>query len=490
MNRAFASLALLLGCVGESGVAREQAPPSAGSAVAAGAGGTGAPAAVGAGSSAGSAVTAGSAAAGSGSAVAAGSAAAGSGSAVAAAGTGSAAAAGARSGADAACATCSGCESCAPDPAPAAASPHDTLTLTRATFAELPGWADDQHAEALGSFLRSCEQIGKLADTAPVGHDGHGGVARQWRGACAAAAKVKPGDHAAARLFFEAQFTPFAAAGSKGPEGLFTGYCVAELRASRRRGGKYQHPLYARPKDLVMVDLSRFVKDARGRRIWGRIDAKGELVPYYTREEIRRGVLDGRGLELVYADSPIDALFAHIEGTAKVRLDDGKEIWLGFAGKNGRAFRGVGGVLKSMGAFKPPAVGTMQDIRAWLEANPERFDEIADQSPSYVFFQENQRPGAIGSQAVVLTPRRSLAIDRAFVAFGTPIWVDTKAPLANRPGVAPWRRLVIAQDTGGAILGAVRGDIYWGDDALAADIGGRTGGKGRYWLLLPSGVTK
>lgn len=387
----------------------------------------------------------------------------------------------------AACPTCAVCPSCEPDPA---ASPHDTLTLTKVTFADLPGWADDKHADAVGSFLRSCAEIAKLADGAAVGHDGHGGVARQWRAACAAAAKVKPGDHEAARRMLEAEFVPHAAAGAKGPEGLFTGYCVQEVRASRKRQGKYQHPFYARPKDLVMVDLSAFIKDARGRRIWGRIDGKGQLVPYPTRQEIRRGALDGKGLELVYGDNPIDVLFAHIEGTAKVRLDDGAEIWLAFAGKNGRAFRGAGGVLKAMGAFKPPAVGTMQDIRAWFEANPTRFDEIADQSPSYVFFHESKQAGAVGSQMVVLTPQRSLAIDRAFVAFGTPIWVDTKAPVPNRPGAYPWRKLLIAQDTGGAILGAVRGDIYWGDDALAADLGGRTGGKGRYWLLLPKGVTK
>ena len=416
----------------------------------------------------------------------AGSAAAGSGSAGAGSGSaGTGAGSGAGSAADGAPAECP-----CPEAATDKSGPHDTLTLTPATFAELPGWADDKHADAVPSFLRSCAEITKLADGAPVGQDGHGGTARQWRAACAAAAKVKAGDHAAARRMFEAEFAPFAAAGTKGSDGLFTGYCVQEMRASRKRGGAYQHPLYARPKDLVMVDLSQFVRDARGRRIWGRVDGKGELVPYFTRQEIRQGVLDGRGLELVYSDSPVDALFAHIEGTAKVRLDDGKEIWLGFAGKNGRAFRGVGGVLKSMGAFKPPAVGTMQDIRAWLEANPERFDEIADQSPSYVFFQEAKRPGAVGSQMVVLTPGRSLAIDRAFIAFGTPLWVDTRAPLAGRPGVVPWRHLAIAQDTGGAILGAVRADIYWGDNAAAADIGGRTGGPGRYWLLLPRGVTR
>jgi membrane-bound lytic murein transglycosylase A len=183
-------------------------------------------------------------------------------------------------------------------------------------------------------------------------------------------------------------------------------------------------------------------------------------------------------------------MFAHIQGSTKVRLDDGSEIWLAFAGKNGRAFRGVGGVLKAMGAFQPPAHGSMQDIRAWFDANPTRLDEIGDKNPSYVFFRESKQTGAIGSQMVVLTPERSLAIDRAFVALGTPIWLDTTAPLPGKPVIAPWRRLVIAQDTGGAILGAVRGDIYWGDDARAADVAGRTAGRGRYWLLLPDGVTK
>jgi membrane-bound lytic murein transglycosylase A len=468
MNRAVASLALLLlGCAGEPTGAKESPAVGDGSAVGS--------AAAGAGSGSG----AGSAGARAGSGGGAGSA-AGSGG-----GSGSSAGSGAGSGSDPA-ATCPPCPEAAPDKT----GPHDTLTLIPAAFADLPGWADDRHAEAVASFLRSCAQLAKLPDAAPVGQDGHGGVARQWRAACAAAAKIKPGDHAAARKMLEAEFTPYAAAGAKGPDGLFTGYCVQEVRASRRRGGPYQYPFYARPKDLVMIDLSLFIRDARGRRVWGRLDGKGEVVPYYTRQEIRKGALDGRGLEIMYGDSAVDVLFAHIEGTAKVRLDDGAEVWLAFAGKNGRAFRGVGGVLKAMGAFKPPAVGTMQDIRAWLEANPERFDEIADQSASYVFFKESKQPGAIGSQQVVLTPGRSLAIDRAFVAFGTPIWIDTRAPLPNRPGVAPWRHLVVAQDTGGAILGAVRGDIYWGDDAVAADVGGRTGGTGRYWFLLPRGVAK
>jgi membrane-bound lytic murein transglycosylase A len=132
----------------------------------------------------------------------------------------------------------------------------------------------------------------------------------------------------------------------------------------------------------------------------------------------------------------------------------------------------------------------MQGIRAWFVANPKRTDEVIDQVHSFVFFSESKSPGAVGSQMVVLTPRRSMAIDRAFIAHGTPIWVDTRQPVPNKPGTVPFRQLLIAQDTGGGILGAVRGDIYWGDDKEAMDLGGRMGGPGRYWLLLPKGVTK
>ncbi|MBA3394267.1 MAG: MltA domain-containing protein [Deltaproteobacteria bacterium] len=388
---------------------------------------------------------------------------------------------------DASVAACPVCPACEPEE-PAAA--HDALTLTKVTYADLPGWPDDRHAEAVPSFLRSCEVLGKLGDDAAVGHDGHGGKARQWRKACAAAAKLKAGDDAAAKAMFEAEFVPYQAAGRAGPDGKLTAYFVQELRASRKRGGKYQYPIYDRPADLVMIDLSKHIKDARARRIWGKLE-KGEVVPHFTRAEIRKGALAGKGLELMYADDPVDVLFAHIEGSAKAVMDDGSVVWLEFSGKNGRAYRGVGGVLKSLGELASPGSGTMPGIRAWFAANPKRFDEIVDQVHSFVYFNESKRPGAVGSQMVTLTPRRSMAIDRAFVAHSTPIWVETRAPVAGKPGTtAPWRQLLIAQDTGGGILGAVRGDLYWGDDAEAADIGGRMGGAGRYWLLLPKGVTK
>ncbi|HEU5060537.1 MAG TPA: MltA domain-containing protein, partial [Kofleriaceae bacterium] len=287
-----------------------------------------------------------------------------------------------------------------------------------------------------------------------------------------------------ARAFFEAQFRPYAALGAGGATGKLTGYHVQALRGSRTRHGRYQVPLLGRPPDLVSVELSAFVPDGRGRRIWGRIDrASGKLVPYPTRAELRRLPVDDQRV-VVWVDDPVDAVFAEIQGSGKVALDEGGTLWIGFAGKNGHTFRGVGGILRRMGELAR-GEGTMQGIRAWFAAHPERYHEIVDQNPAKVFFQISRRAGAIGTQGVVLTPRRSLAVDRAVIALSTPIWVETRVRLAGARRVAPWRHLLVAQDTGGAILGPVRGDIYWGDDAEAAEVAGRTGGPGRIWLLLP-----
>jgi membrane-bound lytic murein transglycosylase A len=363
---------------------------------------------------------------------------------------------------------------------------HDQLTLTKASFADLPGWRDDHPAEAVPAFLASCTRIAEIADGAPVGADGHGGLAKQWRHACAAAARLKAGDDAAARAFFEAEFTPWVAAGTSGPVGKLTAYYVQEMRGSKTRHGKFKYPVYGRPADLVEVDLTPFIRDAHARRIWGKLEG-GAVVPYFTREEIRKGALAGKGLELLYVDDPVDLLFAQIEGSAKVKMDDGTTLRLEFAGKNGRAYKGVGAALE--GLLKPRE-RTMIGIRKWFDEHPARFDEIVDQNASYVFFSISTQPGAIGSEKVVLTPRRSAAIDRAFIAHGTPIWIDGRAPNVGKPGSSPWQHLLIAQDTGGGILGAVRADIYLGDDRAAEEIGGRMGGPGRYWLLLPRGVAK
>ena len=368
------------------------------------------------------------------------------------------------------------------------AAAHDTMTLVPARFDELPAWADDRHAEAIPAFLASCAILDRRDGDEPIGVDGTSGKVRDWRRACRAARALPPGDDAAARAFFEREFRAYAVHGRDGPDGKMTGYYVETLRASRRRHGRYRVPVLGRPADLVSIDLTRFIKDARGRRIWGRHDARtGTIVPYWTRQELRRGAVDTDALAILWADDPVDVTFMEIEGSGRAILDDGGEVWLEFDGKNGRRYRGIGKLLRELGELGP-GEGTMPGIRAWFAAHPERVDEILDQNPSKVFFSISKEPGAKGTQGVTLTPRRSLAVDRAFIAFSTPVWVDTRAPVPFTTRVEPWRQLVIAQDTGGGILGAVRGDIYWGADEAAADIGGRMGGPGRYWILLPTGV--
>jgi membrane-bound lytic murein transglycosylase A len=379
---------------------------------------------------------------------------------------------------------------CEPKEVEFASPPHDQLKLTRVKLTDVPGWVDDHVAEAVPAFLASCARLALLDDNAAVGSDGHGGVARQWRHACTAAAKLTAADEAAARAFFEAEFVAYAAAGNSGTTGKLTGFYVQQIHASRTKHGAFTIPVLARPPDLVMVELAQFIHDAHARRVWGRLEADGGLVPYFTRAEIRAGALASRHLELMYADDATDVLFAQIEGSAHATLDDGSDAWLEFAGKNGRAYKGVGGVLKELGESSPIGF-TMQGIRKWFADHAARFDEIVDQDASYVFFKQSTLAGAVGSQQVILTPRRSLAVDRSLIALSTPIFVDTKAPVVGKPGtVAPWQHLVVAQDTGAGIQGAVRGDIYWGADRDAEELGGRMGGSGRYWLLLPKGVSK
>jgi membrane-bound lytic murein transglycosylase A len=265
---------------------------------------------------------------------------------------------------------------------------------------------------------------------------------------------------------------------------------VQELHASRTKHGAFSVPVLARPPDLVEVELDRFAHDGHGRNLWGRLDSDGKLVPYYTRSEIRGGALAEKHLELMYADDPVDVLFAQIEGSAKATLDDGSEVWLEFAGKNGRAYRGVGGVLRD-DHLLAPGHGTMLGIRQWFKDHTTRFDEIADQDASYVYFKASDKAGAVGTQETILTPRRSAAVDHAFFALSTPVFVDTKAPVVGKLGVVePWQHLLIAQDTGAGIKGAVRVDVYWGADRAAEELGGRMGGKGRTWVLLPNGVTR
>jgi membrane-bound lytic murein transglycosylase A len=360
---------------------------------------------------------------------------------------------------------------------------EDRLVLERVAFADLPGWSADEVGAAIPAFVRSCRKLGRMGDQERVGRTDTGGLAGDWRRACERAGTISSADHAGARAFFESEFVPFLTSNNSDPVGRFTGYYEPLLRGSRRRHGKYQVPLHRRPPDLVTVELSKFLDDARGRRLAGRM-VKRKLEPFDTRADIVGGSLAGKKLELIWLDDAVDAFFVQVQGSGRVALDTGEEVRIGYAATNGHRYTAIGRVLIAEGHLTRESV-SMQSIRAYLEANPQRADEVMNRNASYVFFELVEGDGPIGSQGVVLTAERSIAIDRNFIPQSAPLWLDTVAPFAGVDGERPLRRLVIAQDTGGAILGPVRGDVYWGGDDAAADVAGRMKSVGRAFLLLP-----
>jgi membrane-bound lytic murein transglycosylase A len=368
--------------------------------------------------------------------------------------------------------------SCAPK-----APPPDRLTLAATDFDHLAGWRADTVGAALAALRKSCDVFAKQAEDAPIGPGGLAGTAGDWRAPCAAASSVDPADDAASRSFFESAFRPFKLANNDDATGLFTGYYEAELRGSRRREGPFATPLLKRPPDLVMVELGLFRPAWRGERIAGRVEA-GQLKPYASRAEIERGALAGRNLELFWVDDPVDAFFLQIQGSGRVRLQDGSTARIGYDGQNGQAYVPIGRLLADRGELPREAV-SMQTIRGWLASHPDKAAALMNENPSYVFFREMSGDGPLGAQGVVLTPGRSLAIDRAFLPLGVPLWLDLEDAAE---GNGRLRRLVIAQDTGGAIRGPVRGDVFWGFGPQAAERAGMMKDRGTYYLLLPRDV--
>jgi membrane-bound lytic murein transglycosylase A len=284
---------------------------------------------------------------------------------------------------------------------------------------------------------------------------------------------------AAARAFFEQWFQPLAVLDGGDPVGLFTGYYAPVVEGSRVREGRFTVPLHRTPPELVMVDLGLFRPSLKGERIAGRVEGN-RLVPFASRPEIVAGALDGRGLEIMWLADPVDAFFLQIQGSGLVRLPDGSLVRLGYAGQNGHPYTAVGRLLVERGEMTL-AEASMQSIRDWVTRNPERGTALLDENLSYVFFEEQQAEGAIGAQGVVLTPGRSLAVDRKYLPLGAPVWLDSAAP----DGARALRRLVVAQDTGGAIRGVVRGDFYWGEGEAAERQAGPMKDRGRYFVLLP-----
>ncbi|TNF71995.1 MAG: murein transglycosylase [Acidobacteria bacterium] len=369
--------------------------------------------------------------------------------------------------------------------APAAVEP-DRIVLEAVELADLPGWEEDLLAEALPALRRSCEVVNGWTDADTDNGDTFGAALRleHWQGICVRLGELGPGDEEPLRALIASELRPYAVSNRGEPEGLFTGYYEPTLAGSRRPTERYRFPLYRRPPELVTVNLGDFREDLRGRRLAGRVE-DGALSPYLDRFEIEAGGLADRELELAWVDDPYDAFFLHVQGSGRVELEEGGFLRVGYAGQNGHPYFAIGRALVDSGVMTLEEV-SLQSIRAWLEANPEEAPEVLAQNPSFVFFRELEEEGPVGSLGVVLTPERSLAVDSTFVPLGLPVWVDTAAPAGDpdAPDRA-FRRLMVAQDTGGAIRGPVRGDIFWGPGQIAAHISGHMKHPGRLWLLLP-----
>ncbi|MEP7083667.1 MAG: murein transglycosylase A [Betaproteobacteria bacterium] len=346
----------------------------------------------------------------------------------------------------------------------------------KSDWANLPGWGDAQR-EAWPAWLRSC------------------GVLRQqiiWRRACSAASGIAVNDAPAQQRFFEMYFTPYRIANADGGQtGLVTGYYEPLLQGSRKRTARFRYPVYGPPPDLIAVDLAEVNPELKDRRVRGRIVATAngnKVVPYFTRGEITSGIAPVKGLELAWVDDPVEMFFLQVQGSGRLRLADGSTMRVGYADHNGHPYRSIGRWLVDAGEL-PLEQASMQGIKAWVRRNPERLNELLNQNPAFVFFREmpatsgGTDDGPVGSLGVPLTAGRSVAVDPRSVPLGAPIFLSTTWPLSPRP----LQRLMLAQDTGSAIRGAVRADFFWGFGADAAEQAGRMKQAGSVWLLWPAG---
>jgi len=352
---------------------------------------------------------------------------------------------------------------------PPAAPPAPASPLRATTWDAISGWRDDNPQLAWSAFITSCDAL----KNQPA-----------WQSVCAVAAALHEPSRDTLQRFFETSFTPYQVVNPDGSDsGLVTGYYEPLQHGSRTRSARYRYPIYGVPDDLLVVDLGELYPELRNMRLRGRLEGR-RVVPYFNRAQIEDGAAPIAGKEIVWVEDAVELFFLQIQGSGRVRLGSGETIRLGYADQNGYPYRSIGRLLVDRGEL-PLERASMQGIKAWAKQNPDKLQDLLNYNASYVFFRElpPDLPGPLGALGVPLTARRSIAVDARFIPLGAPVFLATTMPNSRQP----LNRLLLAQDTGGAIRGAVRADFFWGFGDEAAALAGRMRQSGKMWVLLPHG---
>jgi membrane-bound lytic murein transglycosylase A len=353
-------------------------------------------------------------------------------------------------------------------------------------WSEVTGWADDDHLAAYKAFRESCRPIsaqsGPPADSKALGSS--------LRDPCRQAKGLELSDAARAKAFFEENFVPLRISRLGEGEGFVTGYYEPVLEGSRTQSEVYPVPIYRRPSNLFVKGQTQDSTGLPNKGAVYRKIGRRKLVPYYDRGEIEDGKIEGRGLEIAYLKNQTDLLFAQIQGSARIELQDGSTARINYDAHNGYPYTPVGRVLIERGII-PREQMSMQRIRDWMEQNPDGAGEVRRQNRSYVFFREvnlSDKDEAVGAQGVPLTAGRSIAVDKGLHVYGTPFFIEGELPIESERSKTPFRRLMIAQDTGSAIVGPARADLYFGAGAEAGRVAGRLKNNARFVMLIPKSL--
>ena len=353
-------------------------------------------------------------------------------------------------------------------------------------FADIAGWSEDDHLQAFKAFRLSCKAI-SAQQTPP---DDTKALGASLNDPCRAARAADISDDARARAFFEEHFLPLRISRLGEDDGFVTGYYEPVIDGSRTQTDVYTVPVYRRPSNLFVRGFRQDSPSLPNKGQVFRKIGRRKLVPYYDRAEIEDGAIAGRGLEICWLKSQTDLLFAQIQGSARVRLEDGSTIRINYDAHNGYPYTAVGRILIERGII-PKEQMSMQKIREWMEQNPDGANELRRQNRAYVFFHEvplSDKDEAVGAQGVPLTPGRSIAVDQALHVYGTPFFIEGQLPIESAQAKTPFRRLMIAQDTGAAIVGSARFDLFFGSGDAAGVRAGAIRHGCQAWTLEPRGA--